>query len=369
MQRRTFLAGAAVLPLLVAGCQTQPADLTVHLLEGSIPLRLLQDFRQRQGDRRVDFEAAPTLSSLYERLLSWQQDSSPRPADWATLGDYWLTGAIQQQLIQPIPAETWASWQSLDPFWRQLVTRDQAGQPSDGDGAIWGIPYRWGSLMMIYRSNDWRGYEWRPRTWADLLRAVESPLPGRIALPNQPRIVTAIALQLLGVPVNTGDLAGVADLEATLVALQQQARFYSSDHYLEPLLLEDVSLAVGWSTDILPLLQDYRQFEAVVPETGTLLSADVWVRPAAAPKISPLAQAWVDYCLDPAVVSELTIFSQGSSPRLWGQPVPQELAGQSLLTLTPEIQGRSEILLPLDSQGEAQLRELWARIPELAASL
>lgn len=359
MQRRAFLAGAALLPLMAAGCQPQSADLTVYLLERSIPLRLIKGFRQRQGDRRLTFETKPNLSSLYEQLLSWQQDPpSPRLADWATLGDSWLSGAIQQELIQPMAVKDWHSWQALDPTWQQLVTRS---------GAVWGLPYRWGSLMMIYRPSDWQGYDWQPRTWADLLRAVESPLPGHIALPNQPRIVTAIALKLLGASANTADLASVPDLEDTLVALHQQVRFYSSDHYLEPLLLEDLALAVGWSTDILPILQEYRQFEAVVPEEGTLLNADVWVRPAAAPEISPLAQAWIDYCLDPAVATELAIFSQGSSPRLWNQPVPEELAGRSLLTLTPELQQRSEFLMPLAAQSEAQIRQLWETVPELAA--
>lgn len=366
MRRRTFLTGAALLPLLATGCQPRPAELRVHLLEGSIPLRLIKGFRQLQSDRRISFEPEPTLSSLYEYLLSWQQEPPDRGVpDWVTLGDYWLSGAIQQGLVQPIAARDWQSWQGLDATWQQLVTRNQAGQPAS-NGEIWGLPYRWGSLMMIYQPEYWRGLDWRPRTWADLLRAVESPLPGRIALPNQPRIVTAIALKILGASANTADLAAVVDLEETLVSLHQQVRFYSSEHYLEPLLLEDIALAVGWSTDILPILQEYRQFEAVVPEEGTLLSADIWVRPAAAPAVSPLDQAWIDFCLDPAVATELTIFSQGSSPRLWGQPVPRDLAGRSLLTLTPDLQQRSEFLLPLAAQSEAQIQQLWQAVPELA---
>lgn len=65
-------------------------------------------------------------------------------ADVVTLGDSWLTPAIQRRLIQPISsAETYRWWQRLPRRWQQLVRRDnKTGLPSES-GEIWGCPYRW----------------------------------------------------------------------------------------------------------------------------------------------------------------------------------------------------------------------------------
>lgn len=374
MKRRTFLTGAALLPILAAGCQPRAAELTVHLLDRSIPLRLLKGFRQQQENKSLSFETVPTLVELYQELISWQQNpsASRSRADWVTLGDYWLSGAIQQKLIQPFSAGSWPIWQQLDPVWKQLVTRDASGQLAN-PGEVWGIPYRWGTLMMIYNPKYWQDLDWRPASWQDLLRShpsdtASSPLARRVALPDHPRLVTGVALKLLGASANTADLAEVTDLTETLVSLHQQVRFYSSEHYLEPLLLEDISLAVGWSTDILPFLQQYRQFRGVIPTEGTLLTADLWVHPSTAPamdQISPTAQAWVEYCLDPEVAAELAIFSQGESPRFWGEPSPAVVLDPAL-TLTPDLQQRSEFLLPV--AGTSQFEQLWRQVQTMAAA-
>ena len=372
MERRTFLAGAILLPLLgAAGCQPQISELTVYLLDRSVPLRLINGFRQRHQSQTLKFEAQSSLVELYQRLQAFSISTEAMSPNWLTLGDYWLAGAIRQNLIAPLQAQDWQSWQELHPIWRQLVTRNGGGK-IDGAGNIWGIPYRWGSLMMVYNPAHWQGLSWRPSRWQDLLRSHpsdpdKSPLTGKIALPNHPRIVTAIALKILGASANPADLEVISDLLPTLESLHQQVRFYSSNHYLEPLLLGDISLAVGWSTDILPVMQQYRRFEAVVPEEGTILSADVWVRPnqASDAEISQIAQDWVNYCLSPEVAAEFAIFSQGASPRFWQDSTLA--TDYPLVALSPEVQRLSEFLLPLKSGTQAQLQQLWQALQTAAA--
>jgi len=73
-------------------------------------------------------------------------------ADVCTLGDVWLAPAIREGLIMPLPGgrDDAAWWGQLPPRLKQLACRDARGRP-DPNGALWGLPYRWGCTLFAYR--------------------------------------------------------------------------------------------------------------------------------------------------------------------------------------------------------------------------
>ncbi|NJN20909.1 MAG: hypothetical protein HC812_06560 [Leptolyngbya sp. RL_3_1] len=139
---------------------------------------------------------------------------------------------------------------------------------------------------------------------------------------------------------------------------------YGSTDYLQPLLREDTWLAVGWSTDVLPRLENYRQLAAVVPDPGTLLSADVWVRPDRAAALTPLDQQWLSYWLDPAVAEPLQVFSYGASPLLLTQSPDQSTPANHRLLPTLKQRQNSDFLLPLAPDSQAIYQDLWRRLAQ-----
>ena len=157
--------------------------------------------------------------------------------------------------------------------------------------------------------------------WQDLW---QPELRDRISLLDSPRETMGLTLKKLGYSYNTENLDSVPQLETELLALHQQAKLYSSDHYLEPLILGDTWVAVGWSTDILPLLKRYQNIEFVIPQSGTSLWADIWVKPSASPTLSAndnesipmLAEQWIDYCWKPQAAKQISLFTDGISPIL-----------------------------------------------------
>ncbi|HEY9750552.1 MAG TPA: extracellular solute-binding protein, partial [Allocoleopsis sp.] len=314
--------------------------------------------------------------------------------DLVTLGDYWLAAAIQQQLIQPLDPQQIPAWSQVPSDWQALVTRDRQGKPAV-NGEVWGMPYRWGTTVIAYRADKFAEQGWAPPTdWSDLWRP---ELRDRISLLDQPREVIGLTLKKLGRSYNTENLSEVTNLKPELQALHKQVKLYSSTNYLQPLILGDTWLAVGWSTDILALMKNNRQIAAVVPRSGTRLWSELWVRPAVKaatsasattgtrqdttanstkqsstnqPQQPTLVEQWLDFCLQPQTAIQLSVLSQAAAPSLLKidrTTLPSALQKQPVLLPEASIIQKSEFLTPLSDQAIAQYRSLWLAVRPTAS--
>ncbi|MGV0027456.1 extracellular solute-binding protein [Phormidesmis priestleyi] len=381
MDRRSFLTAASTFALSTAltGCNSQgQTALKIRLLKNSIPAQLPGQFRKSLKDQQtgLDFKPEDQLQTLFSLLQTWKQQTG-QPSqkspfslpflgnetatvpDLVTLGDYWLETAIRQGLIQPLNSETWQQWKQLPDKWQNIVTRSDRGIP-DPKGKVWAAPYRWGSTVIIYRKDIFRQKNLQPPTdWGDLWR---EDLKGHISLPDHAREVIGLTLKHLGKSYNTTDLKTVPNLESELLSLHRQVKFYSSDAYLQPLLLDDTWLAVGWSTDVLPLIQRNQPIAAVFPPSGTALWTDLWVRPARVQNASTLLSDWIDYCWQPDIATQLSQFSFAASPILTtlnSTTLPLKVQSNPLLMPKSDSLDRSEFLEPLSATTVEQYRRLW----------
>lgn len=59
-----------------------------------------------------------------------------------------------------------------------------------------------------------------------------------------------------------------------------QVRLFDNTHYLKAFGVGDVWVAVGWSSDVLPIAKRMSNIAVVVPKSGASLWADLWVCPA-----------------------------------------------------------------------------------------
>jgi len=394
INRRSLLIGAAMssLSMIVEGCTAgQSSSLQIRALQGSIPPQMLNAFRKQAGGVKLEYAADRQLEELFSLLQTWQrsqssnnsqkssdfalpswipflgQSATANPVDLVTLGDHWLSGAIAQGLLAPLDAATAQSGSALlnNPQWKALVTRNEAGK-LDANGKVWAVPYRVGTTVIAYRQDIFKQQGLQPPTdWADLWRP---ELKGRISLLDQPREVIGLTLKKLGKSYNTEDLATVPTLEAELRSLNQQAKLYSSTHYLQPLLLDDTWVAVGWSEDVLQSGQRSPNVVAVVPSSGTALWADLWVRPAAKPTIPPAVAEWLTFCLQPAIAQQISLLTWGASPLLFGKSLadlPTELHRAPALFPDPKIVETSEFLQPLSKATTEQHEKAWKTMRQL----
>lgn len=377
---------------LATGCGSKnQSTLRVRLLKNSVPAVVLSRFRKQLGRSVVvDVKLESQLNAFFEQLQAWQRQATapekpkssfPIPIPFATstpnaipdlvtLGDYWLAKAIEQKLIQPIDPAQLSGWQQLPARWQELVRRGDRGQ-LDPKGQVWAAPYRWGTTAIAYRTDKFKSLGLQPpRDWSDLWR---EEYKGRISLPDQPREVIGLTLKKLGKSYNTADLDKIPDLKKQLELLHRQVKLYSSTAYLQPLILGDTILAVGWSSDILAAIRDNPKIAAVVPQSGTALWADLWVRPksAIANTGSNLVPQWIDFTWKPEIATQMSLQTLAASPIFSSAKrtdLPKALQANEQLLPDADILKNSEFLLPLGEGAIAQYRNLWAEIRTTKAS-
>ena len=375
MKRRDFLIGTTAITLteFLAGCETQ-ADLKIKLLKNTIPAQMVSKFRgELTSSAKLSFQPQESLTELFSLLQGWHKKSLLEKeqlstnktenidiANLVTLGDYWLANAIKQELIQSLNSESLPRWNKLPEKWLDLVKRNDQGYV-DPQGKIWAAPYQWGTTLIAYRVDKFKTLEWQPKDWKDLWRP---ELKGKISLLNQAREVIGLTLKKLGKSYNTKSIDQVENLKSELVKLNQQVKFYSSDNYLQPLIIGDTWLAVGWSNDILPLLKKRKKIAAILPQSGTALWANLWVKPTDSMD-TYLTEKWIDFCWQPQIAKQISLLTQASSPVLLEinpNELTSEMNNNPLLFPPKKIIEKSEFLAPLDKITIEKYQQLWQEI-------
>ena len=373
--RRQFLVTSTAITAsqLLSSCGNPAEILNITILQGSIPTQLVGAFRQNSSrNKQIKFKPEAQLKRIFNLLKTWQQGEPPKsrglnkvtnlwrgsslPADLVTLGNSWLENAIAQNLIQPLEISQLPSWTNLNPKFQELVTKDDK---------IYAAPYRWGNTVIAYRKDKQIP---EIKDWSDLWR---EEFRERISLVDNYREIIGLTAKKLGYSYNSPDLAAIPNLESELQTLHQQVKFYSSNKYLQPLILGDTWAAVGWSSDILPLVRHYpEQIGVIVPASGTALWADLWVKPMIANGISDrvkaILESWIEFCWENSGAATIMLLTNGISPILNPEnqaELTQEIKNnQDYIDLSLKSLPQSEFILPLDSAIEKDYKSLWKKI-------
>ncbi len=387
MQRRSFLItlGSMAIGSGLTSCQGQDRTvLRVLALKSSLPPQLLGGFTKSISPTpNVELVPEGQFKEIITQLQEWYKTGEAEgkgfkfpfippaksPAyipNLVSMSDAWLPTAIQEKLIQPIEIKSLTNWGKLESRWHELPQRDAQGY-SSSTGQVWGVPYRWGTTVIIYRRDKLAEHNIPiPQDWSDLW---QPQLRQRISLLDRSREVIGLTLKKLGYSYNHGDLSQIKDLKFELEKLDRQAKFYSADNYLQPLIMGDTWVAVGWSYDAIDLIQRNQTIGAIVPRSGTAISADLWVQPTRKSNNissgSKLAQQWLDYCLQPQISNQISLLTSGTSPLLTSLNSDRVLGDirNNPLVLPPQnILTKSEFIYPLSAVSQSQYTALWHEI-------
>jgi putative spermidine/putrescine transport system substrate-binding protein len=345
----------------LGGCGRGAAGLglEVSALAGTVPPQLPGQF-QRRGGEAVRVRPVMQLEGLFRELE--QGGPGAKAGALTMVGDGWLAAAIARGLVGPLDVAGRPGWRSLGERWRRLVWRDRSGRLvplGESSGQVWGAPYRWGTTVLVYRRDRLERMGGPLADWQDLWRP---QLARRVALLDQPREVLGAIAKGLGGSYNAADPAAIAGFSDRLRTLRSQVLSYGDRDYLQPLLLGDAWVAMGWSHEVLPALERHRSLGALVPVGGTALWADLWVRPAGAAE-SAAALDWIEFGWDGSVSRQLAEVGAGLALQdlEGGADLPPETtATRRSLRPTAATLAQSEFLEPLDRAARDRYGNLWA---------
>jgi putative spermidine/putrescine transport system substrate-binding protein len=395
MHRRSFLLtlGSLALAPIFASCQAEDRRvLRVLALKNSLPPQLLSGFiKSIQSSHKVELIVEGQFKEILVQLQAWYKTgeaeakgfkvplvpaakSSEYIPNLVSMGDAWLSTAIQAKTIEPIDIQKLANWGKLDSRWHELVMRDDRGN-SIPKGQVWGVPYRWGTTVIIYRKDRLAAAGIPiPQDWEDLWNP---KLRQRISGLDRSREVIGLTLKKLGYSYNQPDLTQVTNLKSTLQKLHQQVKSYSADNYIQPLLMGDTWMAVGWSADAIDLIQKNSNIGAIVPRSGTAIWADLWVQPTTKNKSemvdrSKLAHQWIDYSIQPQASNQISLFTPGTAPLLTSinpSQILPDIQRNPLILPSKTILDKSEFIYPLSTATASQFDSLWREIRQAKAPM
>ncbi|KDP39729.1 hypothetical protein JCGZ_02749 [Jatropha curcas] len=362
--------------------------LRIVALRGSMPPSWGKDFTQSQGRRlRLRMQFLGSLDKIFSDLsMSFNKrrigPASVVAADVVSIGDSWLSFAIKKSIVEPITGIEDQDWyKDLSEKWKVYLRRNREGK-IDPNGEVWAAPYRWGTMVIAYKKNKLQKNKLAPiEDWADLW---QPKLAGRISMVDSPREVVGAVLKYMGASYNTENIelevpGGRKAVQQNLAFLQKQVRLFDSVDYLKAFGVGDVWVAVGWSSDVLPVAKRMSNVAVVVPKSGASLWADLWAIPAASRLEtneiggrvrgpSPLIHQWIEFCLQAAraLPFKQEVIPGATPSALESIPieVPKELTRNKPSLDTnliagvppPEILSRCEFLKPLS---DATLSDYW----------
>jgi len=350
MRRKDFIIGGTAIALggSLGGCSlfADPKRLRVLGLAGAVPSKVVKQFETRFS-KPTELKAEATPEAIWKILKDTSEpDKIP---DVTSLGDAWLDLAIAQKLISPIASIDEISkqvpqWTNLSPTWQQSATRN---------GQVWGIPYRYGVTAIAYRTDKVK----TPITsWSDLWR---SELKGKITVPDDAREVIGLVLKKLGYSYTTLNLKAISTLKSDLQQLQSQLLFYTSDTYLQPLLIDDSWVAVGWSQDIIKAAQQNPDIAVVIPSEGTALWTDMWVIPKKNSENQAFVQNWLNFYLEPAIANQIAALTFANATNADINALPNSVTSDPVKFPNPRILAKSELISPLPEPMQQEYLQMW----------
>ncbi|MBN1260326.1 MAG: spermidine/putrescine ABC transporter substrate-binding protein [Anaerolineae bacterium] len=231
--------------------------------------------------------------------------------------------------------------------------RDMAFDPGNAHS----VPYSWGTTGLVVRTDL---VEAPISRWSDLW---DARYAGKLMGWNLHRYMIGLTLKSMGYSLNSQSPDELEVALLRLVELKPRISLVDWEAAVSaPYLVNgDVIIAVGQADDALVGRQTNPAITYVMPEEGAILWGDNFVIPAASPHKAE-AEQFINFLLRPEISAQIM-----NETYYW---LPND---EALKLIDPELRANpeifpplerlknAEILLPLNSRGEALYADVWER--------
>lgn len=203
-------------------------------------------------------------------------------------------------LIQPLDKANIPNMANLDPTFLNL--------PFD-PGNVYTVPYQWGTTGIGYNVAK-VGHE--ITSWDDMFD-YDGPVSWIDDVPG----MLGAGLILTGSDPNSADPEDIDRAKAYLIDHGQNVVYINQDDGQEVLARGEADIVVEYSGDIFQLIDECGcdDYAYVIPSEGTNFWVDTLAIPTGAPN-KALAEAFIDYILDPQVGADISNYTAYGTPNL-----------------------------------------------------
>lgn len=269
-------------------------------------------------DTIPNFEALCGVTVEYSIFESSEQlyddvNADPSAYDLIVPSGDTVERMIAADLLRPLNFENIPNFQNVS---------EQFIEPPYDSRGEYVVPYQWGTIGIGYNTTR---VEETITTWRQLFDH-----DGPVAWIDDYRAMFALALRFIGYSPNTASPHDVTDAKDILLVNQANVVAVAGDNGQELLKNGEADMVIEYSGDILQLALECEcdDYAYVIPEEGAVLWTDNMAIPIGAQN-PELAEAFIDYILDPQVGADLSNFIAYGSPNQ--AAIDQGLIDEALL--------------------------------------
>ncbi|ASJ75592.1 ABC transporter substrate-binding protein [Granulosicoccus antarcticus] len=342
ISRRTFLTGAAALGIsfrLPRDALASDGTVNFYNWQNYIGESTLEDFSTASG-LAVHYDLFADNDELFAKL----RGGNPGYDVIVPSNDY-VERMLHAQMLQTLDHSQIPALKNIDP-----VLMDPVFDP----GRQYSLPYLGGTIGIGYRKSAVREI---PTSWNDLFTSNQHA--GRIALLNDPLIVTRLAIKAMGKSLNDLDPANLAAAEAMISKQRPNIVAFAPDNGQDLLLAGEVDLAMEWNSDMLHVMAEDDDIGYSVPEEGSLIWEDSLCIPSGAPNVDN-AHALINFLLTPEIGAAIATHLNQATPNTAARALmsPSYLSNPAL-SLPPTALKNSEYPLIPSPQTLKTIQQSW----------
>lgn len=319
---RTILV--SILGLALAHCTKKADAPTAATNDTELNLAIWGNYltpeMQAQFEKETGIKVNITNYSSNEELLAKVQ-SGASGIDMAIPSDYMVEIMAKTDLLQPLDYAQIPN--------KASVIEDML-KPDYDPEQKYSLPYTWSTAGIVVNTEMYA----KPITsWKEFF--TEKDLKGKISMLDDVREVTAAALKMNNLSVNTTKPDELKKAKDTLIAAKPNIKMFRSDT-IEALLKKEVAVAQSYSTDALQAVAQNPKLKYIIPTEGGTRAVDTMVILKGA-KHPMAAHKLINFMLDSKT-------NEAFVTKIRGGPVLKTTKEH----LTPELQANTALFPPAD---------------------
>ena len=222
----------------------------------------------------INYETFATNEEMYTKIKK-----GGTQYDIAIPSDYMIEKMIKEDLVEPIDLTKIPNYSNIDSRFKGL-----AFDPNNE----YSVPYFWGTVGIIYNKD----LITEPiDSWNVLW---DEAYNGQFTMIDSQRDSIMVALKKLGYSMNTKDLGELEAAKNALIEQKPLVLAYVGDNVKDMLISDEAAMAVVWSGEASDVIQEYDNFEYVLPKEGSNMWFDNIIIPKGAKNIDA-AHQFIDF--------------------------------------------------------------------------